>query len=150
MKLFSKLRGSVLRALYEEEEGWNMNGSVDRPYGPYAHLYQQFFEHCHEKKGYNFGEAPRINMPPPLVRFPRHKWWSWDRPKRLRKIRLVRDQSLMEILRLGDLAKTFPHGEISGDQHTEKRMAQLTDKHATSQYGGSKDSTYHSNNPWAA
>ena len=150
MKLFGKPRGSVLRALYEGEEGWNMNGSVDRAYGPYAHHYQQFFEHCSGKKGYNFGEAPRINMPSPLVRFPRLKWWSWDRPKRLRKIRLVRDQSLMEILRLGDFAKTFPHGEILGNQHTGKRMAQLADKHARVWCAGLRNFAYHYNNPRAA
>ncbi len=150
MKLFGKPRGNVLRALYEGEEGWNMNGSVDRAYGPYAHHYQQFFEHCSGKKGYNFGEAPRINMPSPLVRFPRLKWWSWDRPKRLRKIRLVRNQSLMEILRLGDFAKTFPHGKFSGVQRTEKRIAQLADKYARARCDDSRDSAYHYNNPRAA
>lgn len=77
---------------------------IDEPYGPYAHLYQHFFANRHTHHGYHFGEAPTVRVSPPL---PIHhsrplKWWSWDRPERLQKVRAERDRRLQEIVILGN------------------------------------------------
>ncbi|HBP87058.1 MAG TPA: hypothetical protein DD706_05095, partial [Nitrospiraceae bacterium] len=84
-----------------------MSYSLDHLYSPYAHLYQQVFEHGHEMKGYDFGKSPTEKISPPVVQFSRPlKWWSMDRPERLRVIRHVRDYYLHEILKIGDWNKT--------------------------------------------
>ncbi len=75
---------------------------IEGPYGPYADAYREFFELTGKYKGYEFGKGPGIKRSPPTVTFDQPlKWWSLDRPKRLRAIRQERDRYLSEILNRG-------------------------------------------------
>lgn len=79
-----------------------MMAQMNGPYGPFAQAYIQFWKQKDQYKGYEFGKAPNIKTPPPVVRFDKPlRWWSIDRPQRLRAIRQVRDRYLMDILELG-------------------------------------------------
>ncbi len=74
---------------------------------PYTHMYQDFFDARGTHTGYHFGENPSINKPPPVATFDQPlKWWSLNRPERLKKIRQVRDQYLLDILILHDKPQT--------------------------------------------
>lgn len=70
--------------------------------GLYRHQYTEFWKRRDEASGYDFGKAPIGNVPPPTVRFSKPlRWWSWDRPRRVRALLNIRDQRQAEILRLG-------------------------------------------------
>ena len=70
--------------------------------GLYRHQYTEFWKRRDEASGYDFGKAPKGNVPPPTVRFSKPlRWWSWDRPRRVRTLLNIRDQRQAEILRLG-------------------------------------------------
>lgn len=73
-----------------------------RDTGPYRDQYAEFWKSRHEASGYDFGKAPVGNVAPPTLQISRPlRWWSWDRPRRLRAILRLRDQWLAEILKLG-------------------------------------------------
>lgn len=66
----------------------------------YWRRYAAFFSKGRTAGGYEFGQRT-ANVPPPSVEFPTPlRWYSWDRPKRLRVIRAVRDRILQDILAL--------------------------------------------------
>ena len=70
--------------------------------GLYQDQYAAFWKRRAEASGYDFGQAPRGNVPPPRVSFPNPlKWWTWGRPRRVHALLRSRDQQQEEILRLG-------------------------------------------------
>lgn len=70
--------------------------------GLYRHQYDEFWKRSDEASGYDFEKAPIGNVPPPTMRFSKPlRWWSWDRPRRVRALLNIRDQRQAEILRLG-------------------------------------------------
>ena len=109
-----------------------MKNILWEPYGPFAHMYQHFFSSARKYTGYDFGEKTAQNHPPPTVTFAEPlRWWSLDRPKRLRTIRRLRDQYLMEILRLKEKAK--PSNRKS--HHVRRKFKGLIGSHVD----GSRD-----------
>ena len=59
----------------------------------YLDIYEQFAKKYDTVKGYNFQEDHRGSTSPKMVTFKdRIKWWTLDRPKRLRMIKQERDQ----------------------------------------------------------
>ncbi len=79
-----------------------MNNGTWGPKGAYWPMYRQFFESSKKHSGYHFGEQVLKSLSPRTVAFARPlKWWSWDRPQRLRNIRRLRDQLQFDILRIG-------------------------------------------------
>ncbi len=76
---------------------------------PYQDQYAEFWKRQDKATGYEFGQAPMGNVSPPTVSFPKPlKWWSWDRPRRVRSLLRSRDQRLKEILRLGPAPAVRP------------------------------------------
>lgn len=76
---------------------------------PFQGQYTEFWKRRDEATGYDFGQAPMGNLPPPTLSFPKRlKWWSWDRPRRVRALLRFRDQRLEEILRLGTALAVGP------------------------------------------
>lgn len=74
---------------------------VDLNKGLYDHQYEQFVASRDEAKGYEFQHPPVGNVPPPSVTFAqRLRWWTWDRWKRRKQIREVRDRWVQEIVQL--------------------------------------------------
>ena len=70
--------------------------------GLYRHQYTEFWKRRDDASGYDFGKAPIGDVPPPTVRFSKPlRWWSWDRPRRVRALLNIRVQRQAEILRLG-------------------------------------------------
>jgi hypothetical protein len=143
------MRGPRKEETLEESK---MSYSMDHLYSPYAHLYQQVFERGHEMKGYNFGNAPTEKNSPPPVQFARPlKWWSRDRPERLRVVRHIRDNYLHEILKIGDWNKTFNTADSSKDQSREKGIGCIF--HTQGQPSGLKGKkvpSIHTTGEWAA
>ncbi|MGH7208372.1 MAG: hypothetical protein ACREIL_03200 [Nitrospiraceae bacterium] len=63
--------------------------------------YVDFLKNRGTQKGYHFQEAPSGSAEPPTVTFlQKLRWWSWDRWKRLKKIRAERDRQLQDIIHL--------------------------------------------------
>ena len=68
---------------------------------PYQNQYVEFLKRRDKATGYDFGQGPIRNPPPPTLSFPRPlKWWSLDRPRRMRVLLRFPNQRLEEILRL--------------------------------------------------
>ena len=67
----------------------------------YQDIYQKFLEKRDAYKGYNFQDSPSGSEPPPPVTFrEKLKWWTLNRPSRLKKIVQERDRRQQEILAL--------------------------------------------------
>ena len=65
----------------------------------YLDIYEQFTKKYDAAKGYNFQEDQSGSTSPKMVTFKdRIKWWTLDRPKRLRVIKQERDRQQQEIL----------------------------------------------------
>jgi hypothetical protein len=70
--------------------------------GLYGDQYAAFWKGRDEASGYDFGQAPRGNVPPPMVRFTKPlRWWTWGRLRRVHALLRFRDQRQEKILRLG-------------------------------------------------
>jgi hypothetical protein len=86
--------------------------------GLYGDKYAEFLTRRANATGYDFGQAPVGNVPPPSVTFAQPlRWWSLDRPRRLAAILALRDRLQDEILALargtpgitGTIALRTPH-----------------------------------------
>ncbi len=67
----------------------------------YRDIYQKFLENCSAHKGYDFQHPPSGSAPTPRVTFrEKLKWWTLNRPSRLKKIVQERDRRQQEILAL--------------------------------------------------
>ena len=67
----------------------------------YLDIYQTFLENRDAHKGYDFQHSPSGSAPPPPVTFrEKLKWWTLNRPSRLKKIVQERDRRQQEILSL--------------------------------------------------
>lgn len=68
----------------------------------YQDIYQKFLEKKEVHQGYDFQHSPVGSATPPAQTFPEGnvKWWTLNRPSRLRKIREKRDQQQQDILKL--------------------------------------------------
>lgn len=75
----------------------------------YLDIYEQFSRKHVDVKGYNFQENHQGSTGPRIVTFKdRIKWWTLDRPKRLRLIKEKRDQQQQEILAIKQQPKSTP------------------------------------------
>ena len=73
----------------------------------YLDIYDQFIKKQDSVKGYNFQENHQGSTRPKMVTFKdRVKWWTIDRPKRLKLIEKERDRQQQEILALKQQPKT--------------------------------------------
>lgn len=76
----------------------------------YVDIYEQFARKQGTAKGYNFQESRQGSTSPKTVTFKdRVKWWTLDRPKRLRMIKQERDRQQQEILSIKRQPKSTPH-----------------------------------------
>ena len=67
----------------------------------FSSQYVDFLKNRGTQKGYHFQQAPSGSAEPPKVTFlQKLRWWSWDRWKRLKKIRAERDRQLQDIIHL--------------------------------------------------
>ena len=67
----------------------------------YQDIYQTFMKNRQDHKGYDFQHSPAESIPPRQVTFKEKlKWWTWNRPSRLKKIVQARDQMQQEIIAL--------------------------------------------------
>jgi hypothetical protein len=67
----------------------------------YQDIYQKFLENKDAYPGYDFQELPpgSANLHSSTVA-EKPKWWTWNRPSRLKKIRQERDQRQQDILNI--------------------------------------------------
>ena len=73
----------------------------------YLEIYEQFTKKYNTVKGYDFQEDHRGSTSPKKVAFKdRIKWWTLDRPKRLRMIQQERDRQQQEILAIKQTKST--------------------------------------------
>ena len=73
----------------------------------YFDIYEQFAKKYDSVKGYDFQECHRGSNSPKMVTFKnRIKWWTLDRPKRLRMIKQERDRQQQEILAIKETKPT--------------------------------------------
>ena len=73
----------------------------------YQDIYRKFRETRSAHKGYDFQHSPAESVPPPRVTFKEKlKWWTIDRPSRLKKIEQERDKRQHDIIALKDPPKT--------------------------------------------
>jgi hypothetical protein len=69
--------------------------------GLYADRYVEFLARRAKAAGYDFGQGPPGNIPPPTVIFAKPlRWWTLYRPRRLAAILAERDRLQNEILAL--------------------------------------------------
>lgn len=67
----------------------------------YVDIYAQFLEKYRSAKGYDFQHGGQGSAAPKPVTFKEKlKWWTLDRPQRLKKISQDRDRRQQEILAL--------------------------------------------------
>jgi len=67
----------------------------------YQDIYRKFIDSKNEHKGYDFQHSPAESVPPRQVTFKEKlKWWTLNRPSRLKKIAQERDQMQQEIIAL--------------------------------------------------
>ncbi len=102
-----------------------MNHALWGHQNPYTDAYKEFFHYKEKHTGYDFGEkVPYEKTFPPTVKFTQPlRWWSWDRPRRLRVIRHLRDHLLMDILSLGGHEKPFTHVLLLSAEDSKQRVA---------------------------
>jgi hypothetical protein len=76
----------------------------------YLDIYEQFAKKHDTVKGYSFQENHQGSTRPKMVTFKdRIKWWTLDRPKRLKMIKEERDRQQQDILSIKQTAKSQPH-----------------------------------------
>ena len=67
----------------------------------YMDIYRKFLETRDNHEGYHFQDATSGSVSPPTVTFKEKlKWWTLNRPNRLKKIAKERDRRQEEILAL--------------------------------------------------
>lgn len=67
----------------------------------YLNIYEQFIRTRDTHQGFHFQEETLKSVAPKTVSFKnRVKWWTLDRPSRLKKIERERDRQQQEILAL--------------------------------------------------
>ncbi len=67
----------------------------------YLNIYEQFIQTRETHKGFHFQEETLKSVSPKMVSFKdRVKWWTLDRPNRLKKIEQERDRQQQDILAL--------------------------------------------------
>ena len=67
----------------------------------YQDIYRKFTENRGAHKGYDFQHSPAGSVPPRQVTFKeRLKWWTINRPSRLKEIEQERDKLQQEIIDL--------------------------------------------------
>ena len=67
----------------------------------YLNIYEQFIQTRETHKGFHFQEETLKSVAPKTVSFKdRVKWWTLDRPNRLKKIERERDRQQQDILAL--------------------------------------------------
>ena len=67
----------------------------------YQDIYQKFLEKKDSHQGYDFQHSPVGSATPPAPTFLNPlKWWTLNRPSRLKKIRKDRDQRQQDIVNL--------------------------------------------------
>ena len=67
----------------------------------YLNIYEQFIRARDTHKGFHFQEETLKSVAPKTVSFKdRVRWWTLDRPSRLKKIERERDRQQQEILAL--------------------------------------------------
>lgn len=67
----------------------------------YSDIYDHFTRARDAHKGFDFQEEAIKSVPPPSVSFQdRVKWWTLNRPQRLRRIEQERDRQQQDILAL--------------------------------------------------
>ncbi|MGB0908809.1 MAG: hypothetical protein ACPGYT_00465 [Nitrospirales bacterium] len=67
----------------------------------YQDIYRKFIENSKAHKGYDFQHSTAESVPPRQVTFKEKlKWWTINRPSRLKKIAQERDQLQQEIIAL--------------------------------------------------
>jgi hypothetical protein len=67
----------------------------------YQDIYQKFLENKDVHQGYNFQESPVGSATPPSPTFAEKlKWWTLNRPSRLKKIRQERDRRQQDIINI--------------------------------------------------
>ncbi len=67
----------------------------------YSDIYEQFVHTRDAHKGFDFQEEPLKSVAPQSVSFQdRIKWWTVDRPQRVKKIERERDRQQQAILAL--------------------------------------------------
>ena len=65
----------------------------------YQDIYEKFREKRESAKGYDFQQALSGSMDPPTITFKEKlKWWTLNRPKRLKAISEERDRRQQEIV----------------------------------------------------
>ncbi len=73
----------------------------------YINIYEQFIHTRDTYKGFHFQEETLKSVSPQSVSFKdRIKWWTLDRPKRLKMIKQERDRQQQEILALKHQTKS--------------------------------------------
>lgn len=69
--------------------------------GLFPESYKDFLKRRQQQKGYDFQHAPAGSVPPPVVTFrEKLRWWTWDRWRRMKKIRQERDKLQQEIVQM--------------------------------------------------
>ncbi len=67
----------------------------------YLDIYQKFLEKKDSHEGYDFQDSPTGSLTPPTPTFAEKlKWWTLNRPSRLKTIRQDRDQRQQAIINL--------------------------------------------------
>ena len=67
----------------------------------YLNIYEQFIQTRETHKGFHFQEETLKSVAPKMVSFKdRVKWWTLDRPSRLKQIERERDRQQQDILAL--------------------------------------------------
>ena len=80
----------------------------------YLNVYEPFATKQDTVKGYHFQEDHQGSTRPPMVTFKdRVRWWTLDRPKRLKKIKQERDRQQQEILAIKQQLKPAPYSSQS-------------------------------------
>ena len=75
----------------------------------YLDIYEQFAKKQDTVKGYSFQENHQGSTRPKMVTFKdRIKWWTLDRPKRLRMIEEERDRQQQDILSIKQPSQSQP------------------------------------------
>jgi hypothetical protein len=77
--------------------------------GRFPDIYSRYLGKKDTGKGYEFQQAPQGSVPPPVVTFrDRLRWWTWDRWKRMKKIRAERDRQQQDIVQLKKSNREWP------------------------------------------
>jgi hypothetical protein len=75
----------------------------------YQDIYQKFRENKDEYEGYDFQESPVGSATPSSPTFAEKlKWWTLNRPTRLKKIREDRDRRQQDIINIKSIKASPP------------------------------------------